>query len=154
AAYLPLDPTDPPARRLQMLRTAGAVLVVTGDHLSAEYADAGMTPVTAGTPDADGRDVPDGDGERGRAGPDHLAYVIYTSGSTGEPKGVGVPHRGLVNRILWMQRAFGLTHADRVLQKTPYTFDVSVWEFLWPLVTGARLVVAEPDRHRDPGYLV
>jgi amino acid adenylation domain-containing protein len=157
AAYLPLDPADPPGRRLQMLRTAGAVIVVTGDHLAAECLASGLTPVTAGAPDPDARDALDGlddDGDPGRAGPDHLAYVIYTSGSTGEPKGVGVPHRGLVNRILWMQQAFGLTPADRVLQKTPCTFDVSVWEFLWPLVAGAHLVVAEPDGHRDPGYLV
>jgi amino acid adenylation domain-containing protein len=147
AAYLPLDPTDPPARRHRMLRTAGARLVVTGEDLAAEYGGAGFTVAMAGAPDADAA-APH------RAGPDHLAYVIYTSGSTGEPKGVAVPHRGLVNRILWMQEAFALTPGDRVLQKTPCTFDVSVWEFLWPLVAGARIVVAEPDGHRDPGYLV
>ena len=85
--------------------------------------------------------------------PGHLAYVIYTSGSTGTPKGVMVPHRGLVNRIDWMQRTYPLDARDAVLQKTPYGFDVSVWEFFWPLMTGARLVVAEPDGHRDPAYL-
>jgi amino acid adenylation domain-containing protein len=134
AAYLPLDPADPPARRQAMLRTAGARAVVTEDVLAT---------AAAGSP------VP-----LRPAGPDQLAYVIYTSGSTGEPKGVAVPHRGLANRLRWMQDAFGLTPADRVLQKTPATFDVSVWELLWPLMEGAQLVVAEPDGHRDPGYLV
>ncbi|HET7500116.1 MAG TPA: amino acid adenylation domain-containing protein, partial [Kofleriaceae bacterium] len=82
-----------------------------------------------------------------------LAYVIYTSGSTGEPKGAMNSHHALANRLLWMQDAYGLTAADRVLQKTPYTFDVSVWEFLWPLMVGATLVVARPGGHRDPAYL-
>ncbi|MYZ06909.1 AMP-binding protein, partial [Streptomyces sp. SID2999] len=80
-------------------------------------------------------------------------YVIYTSGSTGRPKGVVVPHVGIVNRLLWMQDAYGLTGEDRVLQKTPSSFDVSVWEFFWPLITGAALVVARPEGHRDPAYL-
>jgi amino acid adenylation domain-containing protein len=79
---------------------------------------------------------------------------MYTSGSTGRPKGVVVPHRGVVNRLRWMQQEFGLTTADTVLQKTPYTFDVSVWEFFWPLLAGARLYVAEPEGHRDPEYLI
>ncbi|HXU46443.1 MAG TPA: amino acid adenylation domain-containing protein, partial [Thermoanaerobaculia bacterium] len=89
-----------------------------------------------------------------RALPENLAYVIYTSGSTGRPKGAMNTREGLDNRLLWMQEAFGLEPTDRVLQKTPYTFDVSVWEFLWPLAWGARLVVAEPGGHRDPAYLV
>ena len=70
------------------------------------------------------------------------AYVIYTSGSTGKPKGVVNVHEGIVNRLQWMQDAYRLTAADRILQKTPYSFDVSVWEFFWPLVTGASLVFA------------
>src|SRR4030095_8891107 len=88
-----------------------------------------------------------------RARPDNLAYVIYTSGSTGNPKGVLSTHGGLCNRLLWMQEAFGLTCADAVLQKTPYSFDVSVWEFFWPLLVGARLVVARPGGHMDSGYI-
>jgi len=86
--------------------------------------------------------------------PEHLAYVIYTSGSTGRPKGAQIPHRGICNRLLWMQDAYQLSPADRVLQKTPYSFDVSVWEFFWPLLTGARLVIARPGGHRDSAYLV
>jgi amino acid adenylation domain-containing protein len=84
---------------------------------------------------------------------DDLAYVIYTSGSTGQPKGAMITHRGIVNRLLWMQEEYRLTAADRVLQKTPFSFDVSVWEFFWPLLTGAGLVVCRPGRHGDSGYL-
>ncbi|MCZ7019115.1 AMP-binding protein, partial [Salmonella enterica] len=83
-----------------------------------------------------------------------LAYVIYTSGSTGQPKGAGNRHAALTNRLQWMQEAYGLDVSDSVLQKTPFSFDVSVWEFFWPLMTGARLVVAAPGDHRDPARLV
>ena len=89
-----------------------------------------------------------------RATPENLVYVIYTSGSTGRPKGTMNTHAGLFNRLLWMQTEYQLTDADRVLQKTPYSFDVSVWEFFWPLISGARLVVAQPGGHQDPRYLV
>ncbi|MBO0853826.1 MAG: amino acid adenylation domain-containing protein, partial [Nocardia sp.] len=85
--------------------------------------------------------------------PRHPAYVIFTSGSTGRPKGVSVSHAAIVNRLLWMQHEYALRAEDAVLQKTPATFDVSVWELFWPLQTGARLVVARPDGHRDPEYL-
>ncbi|WP_147094812.1 amino acid adenylation domain-containing protein, partial [Myxococcus fulvus] len=86
-------------------------------------------------------------------GADSLAYVIFTSGSTGRPKGAMNAHAGIVNRLLWMQQEYGLTGADTVVQKTPFSFDVSVWEFFWPLLTGARLVVAKPGGHQDPAYL-
>src|SRR5207248_2311426 len=82
-----------------------------------------------------------------------LAYVIYTSGSTGKPKGALNTHRGICNRLLWMQQAYKLGPADCVLQKTPFGFDVSVWEFFWPLLAGARLALARPGGHRDPAYL-
>jgi len=85
--------------------------------------------------------------------PSNLAYVIYTSGSTGRPKGVMVSHAALVNRILWMQKEYSIDAKDRVLQKTPYSFDVSVWEFLWPLAVGAAVVFAKPNGQRDPFYL-
>ena len=85
----------------------------------------------------------------------NLAYVIYTSGSTGRPKGVMNEHGGICNRLLWMQDAYSLTEEDRVLQKTPFSFDVSVWEFFWPLMFGARLVVAKPGADtRIVDYLV
>ena len=85
---------------------------------------------------------------------ENLAYVIYTSGSTGKPKGAMNTHQGLCNRLLWMQDAYRLTADDRVLQKTPFSFDVSVWEFFWPLIAGARLVLAKPEGHRESAYLV
>ncbi|MFC0449395.1 amino acid adenylation domain-containing protein, partial [Rhodococcus jostii] len=94
------------------------------------------------------------DGERlGRLRVENSAYVMFTSGSTGRPKGVAVPHAGIVNRLVWMQGEYGLGSVDVVLQKTPVAFDVSVWELFWPLQVGARLVIARPDGHRDPGYL-
>ncbi|MEM9487289.1 MAG: amino acid adenylation domain-containing protein, partial [Cyanobacteria bacterium P01_F01_bin.116] len=86
--------------------------------------------------------------------PENLAYVIYTSGSTGQPKGVMNRHGSICNRLLWMQEVYGLTPDDRVLQKTPFSFDVSVWEFFWPLLVGARLVVAKPEGHKDSAYLI
>ncbi|WP_329427994.1 amino acid adenylation domain-containing protein [Streptosporangium sp. NBC_01495] len=116
----------------------------------------------AAEPGADGVDGADGPGDEGGAdgpgadgadGPGAAAYMIYTSGSTGRPKGVPNSHRGIVNRLDWMQRRYGLTPDDVVLQKTPAGFDVSVWEFFWPLMTGARMVLAEPGGHRDPAYL-
>jgi amino acid adenylation domain-containing protein len=85
--------------------------------------------------------------------PRHLAYMIYTSGTTGRPKGAMNEHRGIVNRLMWKQSAYGLESRDAVLQKTPFSFDVSVWEFFWPLFTGARLVMARPEGHKDPVYL-
>ena len=88
------------------------------------------------------------------ANAENLAYVIYTSGSTGRPKGVMNEHGGICNRLQWMQDAYALKKEDRVLQKTPVSFDVSVWEFFWPLMFGARLVVAKPGGHKDTRYLV
>ena len=85
------------------------------------------------------------------AGAEHLAYIIFTSGSTGEPKGVMVPHAGICNRLLWMQRAYALDAADRVLQKTPFSFDVSVWEFFWPLQVGATPGGGPTGRPPGPG---
>ncbi|GAA3236813.1 hypothetical protein GCM10017691_35420 [Pseudonocardia petroleophila] len=141
AAYLPVDLDQPAARTAAMLADAGAVAVVTADG-------AGL----AGVPGV----AVDGGGGRApvhRAGPDHAAYLIFTSGSTGRPKGVVVTHRAIVNRLAWMQHEYGLRAADRVLQKTPATFDVSVWEFFWALCEGAAVVLARPDGHRDPAYL-
>ncbi len=80
--------------------------------------------------------------------------MIYTSGSTGKPKGAGNTHAGLCNRLLWMQEAYQLGADDVVLQKTPFSFDVSVWEFFWPLIVGSRLVMAPPGAHRDPARLL
>ncbi|MEW2045162.1 amino acid adenylation domain-containing protein [Streptomyces sp. NPDC005476] len=136
AAYLPVDPDYPPDRVRYMLDDASPALVVTPE-VYGRLAEESV---------ADGARLP-------RVDPREPAYLIYTSGSTGRPKGVLVPHQGIVNRLLWMQSAYELTSADRVLQKTPSSFDVSVWEFFWPLITGATLVVARPEGHKDPEYL-
>lgn len=82
--------------------------------------------------------------------PQNLAYVIYTSGSTGQPKGVACNHLGVANRIAWMQDAYSLCADDKVLQKTPFGFDVSVWEFFWPLMQGASMILAQPGQHKEP----
>jgi amino acid adenylation domain-containing protein len=154
AAYVPLDPQFPPARLSHMLADCGARIVLTQQHLTEVLPVAGQVvlaldqaEVAASLATRPGHN-PLAE-ERG-VGPRHLAYVIYTSGSTGQPKGVGNEHRALVNRLHWMQQAYPLTQADRVLQKTPYSFDVSVWEFLWPLTAGASLVVLEPQAHTEP----
>ncbi|ELP95473.1 amino acid adenylation, partial [Pseudomonas syringae BRIP34876] len=83
----------------------------------------------------------------------HLAYVLYTSGSTGTPKGVMNEHRGVVNRLLWARDHYAVNETDRVLQKTPFGFDVSVWEFFLPLLAGAQLHMARPGGHQDPAYM-
>ncbi|MFF7633513.1 amino acid adenylation domain-containing protein [Kitasatospora sp. NPDC008050] len=148
-AYLPLSTEDPAGRLAQLVRLSGATQVLTCAELAGAFAEAGV-PVLA----VDTLSGPATAPEAARVAPDDLAYVIYTSGSTGEPKAVGVPHRGLANRIHALQDSQRLTPADRVMQKTPYTFDVSVQELLWPLTAGATLVMAAPGGHRDPGYLV
>ncbi|WP_410642633.1 amino acid adenylation domain-containing protein [Amycolatopsis sp. lyj-346] len=145
AAYLPLDPGYPADRIAFMLDDAGPALVLAVAETAVPGAVLLDDPDTlAGVPDTPPDVV---------LRPENPAYVIYTSGSTGRPKGVVVPHAGIVNRLLWMQAEYGLADGDRVLQKTPSSFDVSVWEFLWPLITGATEVIARPDGHKDPAYL-
>ncbi|MFD7546868.1 non-ribosomal peptide synthase/polyketide synthase [Streptomyces sp. NPDC059816] len=154
AAYVPVDPDHPAERIAYVLDDAAPTVVLCtastgGDRAGADgwtvwdapdtVRDVASYPTTApGTPPTPGT----------------AAYVIYTSGSTGRPKGVVVSHRSIANKLLWMQDTYGLTAEDRVLQKTPTGFDVSVWELFWPLLTGAALVMARPGGHRDPAYLV
>lgn len=153
AAYMPLDPEYPPERIAFMLEDAQVPVLLTREYLYERLPDYKGTVVFL---DSDWEKVSlcSGDNFKSGAAPESLAYVIYTSGSTGRPKGVMNVHRGICNRLLWMQEAFQLTENDRVLQKTPFSFDVSVWEFFWPLLTGARLVIAKPGGHRDNLYLV
>ena len=149
-AYVPLDPDYPAQRLVFMLEDADAPVVL------AQRAAAGVLPAhgarvvwlddvaSAHTAVAAPLAGPS---------PDDAAYMIFTSGSTGRPKGALNSHRGIVNRLLWMQGEYSLGASDVVLQKTPYSFDVSVWEFFWPLITGAPLVMAKPGGHRDTAYL-
>ncbi len=152
-AYVPVDPAYPESRRALLLADAGASLLLTQERLLDRFAGAAPRVVCLD------REGPEIAGERpetlpASAGPDNLAYVIYTSGSTGRPKGVGISHRAIANRLLWMQHAFPLAVEDRVLLKTPHGFDASVWEIFLPLITGAHLVIAAPEAHRDPGLLL
>jgi len=160
AAYVPLDPTLPAERLGVLVESAGLSAILTQDRLFGLLPPGGP-PVIRLDPPGSFRPLPEDGGAMGEGGQggevpaneQNLAYVLYTSGSTGTPKGVMIPHQGIVNRLLWMQEAYGLTAEDRVLQKTPFGFDVSVWEFFWPLLTGARLVFARPEEHKDPRYL-
>lgn len=150
--YTPLDPTYPSQRLNYMLADAQAPVLLAQarlqTHLQAyrgkiiyvdrEYGEMAQRP--AHNP-------------AGARSPENPAYMIYTSGSTGKPKGVVNSHRGICNRLIWMQAAYSLTAADVIVQKTPFSFDVSVWEFFWPLMYGARLVIAIPEGHKDNGYL-
>jgi microcystin synthetase protein McyA len=127
-AYLPIDPEYPRDRIDYMLKDSGAKILLTnlsaGHHIDFSSSCASQ--------------------------PSNLAYVIYTSGSTGKPKGVMIPHEGISNRLHWMQETYQLTPDDRILQKTPFSFDVSVWEFFWPLLNGAGLVMAK----KSPPYIL
>ncbi|HWS39614.1 MAG TPA: amino acid adenylation domain-containing protein [Actinoplanes sp.] len=151
SAYLPLDPAHPDERLRMMLEDARPVCVLGGPDLYRRLGGGDLEVVTLDDlPVA----TPEGAGDPAGPRPQHPAYVIYTSGSTGRPKGVVVSHAAIDNRLRWMQSAYPLTADDRVLQKTPSGFDVSVWEFFWPMRVGAALVVAGPEEHRDPAALV
>jgi len=148
AAYLPIA-TDYPQRRIeQALADARPKVVITSQEHRDKFGDSAVALSEL---------LQEGDGGSRATAPassaDSAAYVIFTSGSSGSPKGAVNSHLGIVNRLLWMQREYGLNPDDHVLQKTPYTFDVSVWEFFWPLLSGAQLIVCEPGAHRDPLYL-
>lgn len=151
AAYLPIDTESPEARIAHVLLNAHPALLVTTTSQAAR-----LVP-TSGELKVCLIDVEDFSGcstagaTRVRGG--HLAYLLYTSGSTGQPKGVETSHAALLNRLSWMQAEYEIGAGDRVLQKTPYTFDVSVWELLWPLMAGACVVFAKPGGHRDAEYL-
>ncbi|MGW8391849.1 amino acid adenylation domain-containing protein [Pseudoduganella sp. HUAS MS19] len=151
-AYVPLDPDYPSERLAYMVEDSGIALLLTHGALRGRLPPAGALPVL----ELDGLALdgePAHDPQVALHG-EHLAYVIYTSGSTGRPKGAANRHCALYNRLVWMQDAYCLDGSDTVLQKTPFSFDVSVWEFFWPLMVGARLAMAGPGEHRDPARLV
>ena len=151
-AFVPLDPSYPAARIRHVLDDARPKTVLAQLHLVDRLPD-DVTPVLL-DPGWNAFADESADDLEPVGTPDDLAYVIFTSGSTGKPKGAMNTHRGVCNRLLWGQRQYGLRGSDRVLQKTPFSFDVSVWEIFWPLVTGARLVIATPESHKDSAYLV
>ncbi len=152
-AYVPLDPEYPVDRLSYMIEDSGIALLLTQEYLLAQLPTPDNVRTLCLHADTDwlndlpGTDLPN------LAVAENFAYVIYTSGSTGKPKGAGNRHVALHNRLAWMQQAYNLQPSDRVLQKTPFSFDVSVWEFFWPLMKGATLVIAAPGEHRDPQRL-
>ncbi|MEO8429879.1 MAG: amino acid adenylation domain-containing protein [Acidobacteriota bacterium] len=152
-AYLPLDPGYPVQRLKFMLDDAAAAIVLTQERLVDFLPEGSFERLRL---DMDWPEIERESDENPRslALEEHLAYVIYTSGSTGTPKGVEVSHAAILNHMFWMQSVFPLTDRDRVLQKTPISFDASVWEFLAPLLAGAGLVMANPGDHRDAAALV
>src|SRR5262249_46023508 len=155
-AYVPLDPTYPPDRLRFMVRDSRTRVILThsrhqefarslaDDHVCLVSLDTDAQAILTSAELTDHVDL----------APEDLAYVLYTSGSTGKPKGVAVPHGALTNHMLWMQAEFPLQTSDRVLQRTPYTFDAAVWEFLAPLMVGATLVVLPPGAQRNPELIV
>jgi amino acid adenylation domain-containing protein len=149
AAYLPLDPEAPVQRISYILHDAKIVVTLSQERFRASLpSDMAVVSLDEGdwyNESQERLNVP--------VSPDNLAYVIYTSGSTGEPKGASIEHRAISNNLLWMQENWPIGPGDHVLQKTPFTFDVSVKEIFWPLLAGAQVVMAQPGGHRDPEYL-
>ncbi|CAM2990271.1 non-ribosomal peptide synthase domain TIGR01720/amino acid adenylation domain-containing protein [Pseudomonas gessardii] len=147
-AYVPLDPDYPAERLAYMLADSGVQLLLTQTHLLQQLPAAEGVSVIA--MDSLKLDSWPTQAPGLHLNADNLAYVIYTSGSTGQPKGVGNTHGALAERLQWMQATYQLDASDVLLQKAPISFDVSVWECFWPLISGCRLVLAGPGEHRDP----
>ncbi|MDC9616018.1 amino acid adenylation domain-containing protein, partial [Xenorhabdus khoisanae] len=155
AAWLPLDTGYPDERLSIMLEDAQPRIVITESAFKARFtSQASLLLLDKLLLDKLADETQPPAHTAVNITPEHPAYILYTSGSTGRPKGVVVSHQAIVNRLLWMQGAYSLTADDVVLQKTPCSFDVSVWEFFWPLMTGAQLVMAPPEAHRDPVALL
>ncbi|MBN3990706.1 MAG: amino acid adenylation domain-containing protein [Nostoc sp. NMS2] len=152
-AYVPLDPTYPKERLAFMLADAQVSVLLVQPHLVQELPPH-QAQVVCINSDSQEFAAYSPENPTSEVTAKNLAYVIYTSGSTGKPKGAMNTHKGLCNRLLWMQDTYQLTATEKVLQKTPFSFDVSVWEFFWPLLTGASLIIAKPGGHQDSRYLV
>lgn len=155
AVYLPLDPAYPVERLRYMLADSGAKVILTQSgqplipELASEKVDVVVMDHAGWRADSDAQpSLPV------ELSPNNLCYVLYTSGSTGRPKGVGVPHSALTNHMQWMADRFPLTETDRVLQRTPYSFDASIWEFFAPLMAGATLIMLPPEAQKDPSLIV
>ncbi|NQZ59116.1 MAG: amino acid adenylation domain-containing protein, partial [Lentisphaeraceae bacterium] len=152
AAYVPLDCDWPIARVSKVVKTSALKVILTQKRFTEKLS----VIEAAQCFELDGswiNETAAADLSLLKPTPTDLIYVIFTSGSTGEPKGVMLEHRGVVNRVLWMREHYGIGSEEVFLQKTPYTFDVSVWEFFLPALSGSRLVCADPEGHKDPSYL-
>ena len=149
-AYVPLDPAYPKERLAHIVQDSRCDVIISSKENSVSFEHTQQIMIEECY-----KQMPSYTDEplAVKVDANDLAYVIYTSGSTGKPKGVAVSHRALVNRIHWMHEQYGMSPHDKVLQKTPYSFDVSVWEFVWTLGFGGQLVMAKPGGHADPEYL-
>lgn len=154
-AYVPIDPHYPDLRIQYMLEDSNAGVLLTEQTFKSrlQALRPGINTICLDAPQAIFTSH-DKVNLTNINTPQDLAYVIYTSGSTGKPKGACIAHQSLVNRIHWMQQNYQLTVQDKILHKTPFSFDVSVWEYCWPLITGARLVIAKPEIHKDPHNII
>lgn len=152
-AYVPLDPTYPRTRLEWMLSDAQVSVLLTQAQVAEILPHHAVDRIAL---DVDWKTIAQESDENPVSGvePFHLAYVIYTSGSTGQPKGVMMSHRAICNHMFWMQTVLPLTETDIVLQKTPFSFDASIWEFYAPLLAGAQLLMAQPGGHQDISYLI
>ena len=151
AAYLPISPDDPADRNGYILQHAKVNIILTTEHLKNELPE--TSKIICINYHKNNFSNKSSLNLNIQSKPDDLAYIIFTSGSTGRPKGVMIEHQAICNRLDWMQDTYNLNKLDCVLQKTPYSFDVSVWEFFWPLMIGSKLVLAKPNGHKDPEYL-
>ncbi|MBL0385637.1 amino acid adenylation domain-containing protein [Tumebacillus sp. ITR2] len=153
-AYVPIDPNHPDKRIAEVVEDAELVLVLTQERFHDRFAAHTLRVIQMDSAEADQWRIAEAVVNPVHVNtPEHLVYMMYTSGSTGKPKGVMNEHRAIVNLLLWMRDQYALTSEDRMMLKTAYTFDVSVWELFLPLISGATLVVARPEGHRDLGYL-
>ncbi|MCP4272947.1 MAG: amino acid adenylation domain-containing protein, partial [Gammaproteobacteria bacterium] len=156
SAYVPLD-SDYPSSRLQlMLEDSEVQLLLSQSHLLEKLSFIHESGAEVICLDSDWEEIEGYSVQNpiGQSGPENLAYVIYTSGSTGLPKGVMIEHLSLFNHMQWVQNTFPVSVQDKVLQKTPFSFDASVWEFYAPLLIGGTLLLAKPGGHQDPEYLL
>jgi amino acid adenylation domain-containing protein len=152
-AYVPIDPEYPQERIAYMLEDSQVQVLLTQEKLLNQIFHHQAHTICIDT-EWEKISTQPKTNPYSEVKPDNLAYVIYTSGSTGKPKGAMNTHKGICNRLLWMQETYQINSTDSILQKTPFSFDVSVWEFFWTLLTGARLVIAQPGGHRDSNYLI
>jgi len=153
AAFLPIDPHHPKERLDFILKDANVKLVLTQKQFKNSLEN-GVSDILALDTDWSKMTLENKQNLNKNIAPNGLAYVIYTSGSTGKPKGVMVEHRSICNRLNWINEVVQIDKSDVYLQKTPYTFDVSVPEFFWTLQMGAKLVIARPEGHKNPSYLI
>jgi amino acid adenylation domain-containing protein/non-ribosomal peptide synthase protein (TIGR01720 family) len=152
-AYIPLDPSYPPERLQFMVEDSNLSILLTQEKLLDRIPNSSAKIICLDR-DSEIINLNSSLNLVNAVTPNNLAYVIYTSGSTGQPKGVMISHRALCNHMLWMQKEFAFTSSDRILQKTPFSFDASVWEFYAPLLVGGTLLLAKPDGHQEPDYLI